>query len=90
VLDLKADRGSRYAAAGSGNFGSDSLLAALPGDLVIARGLAPSLQVDFIDLGGFRRERVIAVKLPATSWSTKKYLNIELLKNQQMRGAIIV
>jgi putative transposase len=26
--------------------------------------------------------------IAGTSWSTKRYLNIELLKNQQMRGAI--
>ena len=25
---------------------------------------------------------------PGTAWSTKRYLNIELLKDQQMRGAI--
>ena len=25
-----------------------------------------------------------------TAWSTKRYLNIELLKDQQMRGAITV
>ena len=27
-------------------------------------------------------------KAPCFAWSTKRYLNIELLKDQQMRGAI--
>jgi hypothetical protein len=27
--------------------------------------------------------------IAGTAWSTKRYLNIELLKDQQMRGAII-
>jgi hypothetical protein len=26
--------------------------------------------------------------IAGTAWSTKRYLNIELLKDQQMRGAI--
>jgi hypothetical protein len=29
-----------------------------------------------------------AVHRAGTAWSTKRYLNIELLKDQQMRGAI--
>jgi hypothetical protein len=33
---------------------------------------------------GAARLRYIA----GTAWSTKRYLNIELLKDQQMRGAI--
>ncbi|MGC1352565.1 MAG: hypothetical protein WA858_22735 [Xanthobacteraceae bacterium] len=27
--------------------------------------------------------------IAGTAWSTKRYLNIELLKDQQMRGAIV-
>ena len=27
--------------------------------------------------------------IAGTAWSTKRYLNIELIKHQQMRGAII-
>ena len=40
----------------------------------------------------FLREATIAAArlrhIAATAWSTKRYLNIELLKDQQMRGAI--
>jgi putative transposase len=30
----------------------------------------------------------LAADIAGTAWSTKRYLNIELLKDQQMRGAI--
>jgi hypothetical protein len=40
-------------------------------------------------LARLARKHVVRLRhIAGTSWSSKRYLNIELLKDQQMRGAI--
>src|SRR5262245_26267487 len=92
----------RRRAGGSGGRGDTHLLR-LPGG-ALACGFAPTTCSSASCAGGRRRPRVLgalpdrqsALNLAAarlryiagTAWSTKRYLNIELLKDQQMRDAI--
>jgi hypothetical protein len=50
-------------------------------------GLAQAGQINAEAIGAQSRCRQ-AAHIAGTTWSSKRYLNIKLLKDQQMRGAI--